>query len=584
MNCAQFLIKVLEKVGVTDAFSLVGGMAMYLNHSAHSSSIRVTYCNHEQAVVAAAEGYAKADQYARPALAIVTSGPGVTNTITAVASAFYDSVPMILISGQVKSADLNKSGVRSYGAQEVPHAELLAPVTKLTYRLTSGEISNYELAEVLATAMRGRKGPVHIDIPLDIQSALTSKSDMDVQAVADIYLARVTEKFDVASAALTSVCDALNAAQRPLIVLGNGLKIAAVPSATINSLVEQLAAPCLLTWASMDLVDYDHRLVFGCAGGLAGVHSNRILQSADVILFLGVRLDLLTTGFNPKDYGKNAQRFIVEIDEAEARKNRDLPNTTTICADVRAVVSSLLQIENLCARQDPKWLDCCRAWRVENDECEKREFFIDKTDCFHLSRAVAACSITKYVVPTASGFSIEGFARFYKATRGSRFAWAGHVLGSMGLALPSAIGAARRLNSLVTCVDGDGGFLLNVQELFTLQANRDLAVAIIILNNQGYVSIRNSQMRAFGAEFGATNKSGLIAIDFKKIAQLTGLSYVQCSTLAEFNQQLEALNDSSRVLIDVSMDDDGYRGPAISTKFDQFGRPYSTPLEEVAWR
>jgi acetolactate synthase-1/2/3 large subunit len=584
MNFAQFLISVLEKVGISDAFSLVGGMAMHVNHSVHCSSIRVTYCNHEQAVVAAAEGYAKADQYARPALAIVTSGPGVTNTITALASAFYDSVPMILISGQVKSADLNKTGVRSFGAQEVPHAQLLAPVTKLTYQISSGDIGNYDLAEVLATAMRGRKGPVHIDVPLDIQSAMTGKSDMDVQEVAEIYFSLSAETSDIDSAALNLLCETLKGAQRPLIVLGNGLKIASLPSVTINSLVERLAAPCLLTWASMDLLDYDHPMVFGCAGGLAGVHSNRILQSADVILFLGVRLDLLTTGFNPKEYGKNARRFIVEIDDAEARKNMDLPNTTTILGDVRALVSALLCTEKLCARQDPSWLVSCQAWRAENDECEKREFFIEKNDCFHLSRAVAGCSSARYVVPTASGFAIEGFARFYKPTRGSRFAWAGHVLGSMGLALPSAIGAARRLNSLVTCVDGDGGFLLNMQELFTLQASRELAIAIIILNNKGYVSIRNSQMRAFGDEFGATNNSGLIAVDFEKIAQLTGLSYAQCNTFSEFCHELEALDDSSRILIDVRMDDDGYRGPAISTKFDQFGRPYSTPLQEVAWR
>jgi acetolactate synthase-1/2/3 large subunit len=583
MNAAKFLIRVLERIGIQDGFSLVGGMAMHINYAAHRSGIRMTYCNHEQAVLSAAEGYAKADHYARPALAVVTSGPGVTNTLTALASAYYDSVPLILVSGQVKSADINAHGVRSYGAQEVPHTALLSHVTKLAFSYDPARVSDAQLGENLALAMTGRKGPVHIDVPLDIQSR-EGKTEDDVEAVVSRYRALLAPQSSGEAGLPADFLEQLRAARRPLVVLGNGLRIASLPYDGVRALADQLGAPCLLTWASMDLLDYDYPLAFGCAGGLAGVHSNRILQAADFIVFLGVRLDLLTTGFRPQDYGKNARRYVFEVDEAEVAKNASLPNTTTLKADVRNVVAALRDLSLRCDGQDEQWIDQCHAWRAENERQETDEFASPRLGCFHIARAISASPTTSYVVPTASGFAIEGFARFYKTTCGSRFEWSGHVLGSMGLAIGSAIGAARRLGRLVTCVDGDGGFLLNMQELYTLKANPDLAIALVVLNNQGYASIQNSQKRAFGAEFGASVNSGLTLIDFAPLAGLAGLDYLRCDTLAELESALAALTPSSRVLIDVHIDDDGYRGPGISTKFDAEGRPYSTPLEEVSWR
>lgn len=583
MNIANFLIEISERIGVEDGFCLVGGMAMHLNNAAHKSAIRITYCNHEQAVVSAAEGYVKADNFDRPGLVIVTSGPGVTNTMTALASAYYDSVPLIVLSGQVKTADINVHGVRSYGAQEVPHTALLSHVTKLSFLYDTAKVDNTLLATNLALAMIGRKGPVHVDVPLDIQSQ-DCKTKADVEQVVAIYRALLAaEQAGVARLPAEFILQ-LKQARRPLVVLGNGLKIASIPSDAIRALVQQLGAPCLLTWASMDLLEDEHPQAFGCAGGLAGVHSNRMLQSADCIVFLGVRLDLLTTGFRPQDYGKNAERFVFEIDEAEAAKNSSLPRTTTFRNDLRSVVKALHAFGQGFEGQDPQWLFQCKQWRAENDQQEARAFALPRLDSFHVARTISASPNIRYVVPTASGFAIEGFGRFYRTMPGARFSWAGHVLGSMGLAIGSAVGAARRLRRLVTCVDGDGGFLLNMQEIFTIKANPELAIAIIVLNNQGYASIQNSQKRAFGAEFGASKKSGLSDIEFERIAKLAHLDYLRCDTLDSFQKAIAALRPDARIIIDVLLDDDGYRGPSITTKFDDKGQPYSTQLEDVEWR
>jgi acetolactate synthase-1/2/3 large subunit len=366
------------------------------------------------------------------------------------------------------------------------------------------------------------------------------------------------------------------------VVLGNALKIASVPAATVRAMVAQLGMPVLLTWASMDLLDYDHPLVFGCAGGLAGTHSNRILQAADVILFLGTRLDLLTTGYNPGAYGKNARRFVIDCDSAELGKLAGLPNLQTVPGDIRAAVRALQDLGLLTVKDD--WLAQCRAWQADNHRAETAAFASRQLNTFHIAACIARSRHTRYVVPTASGFAIEGFARFYKTTRGSRFAWAGHVLGSMGLAIPSAVGAAARLQECVACVDGDGGFLLNMQELYTIKANPQLNIALFVLNNHGYASISNSQKRAFQACFGADSESGLATIDFAPLAALAGLEYRACHTLDELQAVVDFITPQTRMLIDVHMQDDGYRGPSITTKFDAQGRPYSTQLEDIVWR
>lgn len=583
VKISEYLLKVIEGIGITHGFSLVGGMAMHLNRAAGSGALTIVYCNHEQAVVAAADGFARADNFARPALAIVTSGPGVTNTITSVSSAYYDSVPMVLLSGQVKSADINSVGVRSFGAQETPHIALLRPITKASFSYDPSGCSNEQLGSMLALSMTGRKGPVHIDVPLDIQSQDVKTSD-DVEEVVRTYCDILDADANQSLILPAELLDGLCQAKQPLLVLGNALKIASIAQDDVLSLVNCLNVPVLLTWASMDLLNYDHPLVFGCAGGLAGTHSNKILQSADFIIFLGTRLDLLTTGYNPSAYGKNAQRYVIDCDIAELGKLEGLPKLKTIRGDVRAAVAELTRVVALSEEKIRPWLALCRSWEVENKEAELNAFAEKKLNTYHIADCISGADSTRYVVPTASGFAVEGFARFYKTTRGSRFAWAGHVLGSMGLAIPSAIGAAVRLDECIACVDGDGGFLLNVQELYTIKANPQLSIAIFVLNNKGYASIVNSQTRAFHKTFGADSCSGLASIDFAKLADIATLEYRLCQTYEQLNDVVNSIAKGTRILVDIWMQDDGYRGPSISTKFDAEGRPYSTELEDISWR
>jgi len=582
MNVANFLISIVEGLGTDAGFCLTGGMAMHINRAADESGLRMVYCNHEQAVAAAADGYAKAREFRVPGLAIVTSGPGVTNTVTSVASSYYDSVPVYILAGQVKEADINSYGVRSYGAQETPQIDLMKSVTKCAFRYHPSQIDDDQLGHLMAQALVGRKGPVFIEVPLDLQALKLENVQQRVQQV----VAKIKEEAQLDRAsyksgeAFKAIKAELPNARRPVLVIGNGLRIAGIERSMIRQLIEQLNVPTLMTWASFDLFPYEHNLNYGCAGGLAPTHANKILQSADFILFLGARLDMLTTAFNPANYGRVARRLVIELDPAEIRKNAGLPNTTFFSEDVVDVVGTLIH-QPVMPQSENSWLNQCQEWREIDRASESRAFGNTGLTTYQIARVLSKEPSARYLVPTASGYACEGVARFYKPAEGATYAWAGHVLGSMGLGLPAAIGAVTALNSPVVCIEGDGGVLLNVQELFTLSANPDLPLTLIIMNNGGYQSIIKSQSRAFQKEFGASVNSGLAKPNFAKLAELVGLAYQRCTTVGEFEQAMAI--GQSRQMIELDVEEDGYRGPTVVTKFDENGKPYSTDIGDVTW-
>lgn len=586
MNVAEFLVAIVQRLGVDTVFSVTGGMAMHINRAVAESPLSVIYCNHEQAVVAAADGYSKARDYAIPGVAVVTSGPGVMNTVNAVASAHYDSVPLIIIAGQVKTADINRHGVRSFGAQETPQIDVLRPITKATLRYDPREISDDSLAELIAQSLSGRKGPVFVEVPLDAQPLGVVEAERRLDAIVGLIGRTLAPAEGSESPAAMQALHYLSHCSRPVVVLGNGLRIASEPRSVIRKLVERLGVPVLFTWPSRDLLEHSHDLNFGCPGGLAPTHANAILQQADLVLFLGARLDLLTTAFNPANFGKRARRIVVDCDSREIDKNAGLPGALLFCEDLRPVVSALLSWDGVTGlpphapEQRVKWLATCRRLRDVDQRHEAAAFSNAELTSYTMTTTLSESPSVRYVVPTGSGYAVEGFARFFRPREGVTVAFAGHCLGSMGLALPMAIGAAAANHSVV-CLEGDGGLLFNVQELYTLAANPHLRVRIVIMNNRGYQSIIRSQRRAFGREFGASADSGLSAPRFDLLAAAVDIPYSKCETVAELKAAL-ALDDHQRI-IDAFLEEDGYRGPAVMTKFDSEGRPYSTDIEDVTW-
>ena len=587
MNVAEFLVALVRRLGADTVFCVTGGMAMHVNRAVAESPLSVIYCNHEQAVVAAADGYAKAREYAVPGVAVVTSGPGVMNTVNSMASAYYDSVPLIVIAGQVKTADINCHGVRSHGAQETPHIDVLRPIVKAVLRYDPRVVSDETLARFLSEANSGRKGPVFLEVPLDVQPLQLADADRRLETIMTGIAMCNPVIGSGKSAALRAAAEALDGCRRPVLMLGNGLHIASVSRAVVRRLVERVGAPVLFTWPSADLLEYCHDLNFGCPGGLAPTHSNSILQHADLIVFLGVRLDLLTTAFNPRNFGKRAHRIVVDCDPRELAKNEGLPDTSFFCEDLRGIALTLgnpdPRVAAFTCREGrwAEWLATCRMWRDVDRQQETVAFPNRALTSYTMTKALSEASSVDYIVPTGSGYAVEGFARFFRAREGVTVAFAGHCLGSMGLALPMAVGAAAARRQPVVCLEGDGGLLFNIQELYTLAANPDLQVRIVVMNNGGYQSIIRSQLRAFGKEFGASAKSGLCTPRFDLLAHAVDIPYTRCDTVADLETALAS--PCKRQIIDAYLKEDGYRGPAVTTKFDAEGKPFSTDIEDVSW-
>ncbi len=572
---------VVTALGCDTAFTLTGGMAMHLNRAvAAQPGLRAVYCQHEQAAVAAAEGYAHASDFRRPGLAVVTSGPGVTNTVTALMSAYGNSAPLIVLAGQIKRADINPFGVRTYGTQEVPSEAIVTPCVKRFARLDTAGFRDV-LVDALAEALSGRPGPVLIEFPLDVQgtpiSAGPEEVAQDVRRIREQATALGRPAED--AAALAAKLAWLLEAERPLLYVGNGCRVAGV-EASVRELIDRHRLPAVFSWLSFDMVAAEHPLHFGCPGGFAPISANRILGSADRILFLGARLDLGTTAFQREAFGDQAHRVFVDVDAAELRKFEGLRDCEALQADLRHLPQA---VHGLVREADPAWTSWCVDRRRVGREEEERRLSTPALNNYTLARRFSAWAGDKVVVPACSGFAEETLTRFFAPPQGCRF-FNGASLGAMGFGLPMALGAAFATDRQVVCIDADGGLMLNVQELATLSRITRGGFILFVLNNGGYDSIRLSQVRHFGETYGTDGANGVFIPDFADLARAFQLDYRRVETLEAFDAFLAGHDPASPpIFVDLIIAPDEPRGPAVKTVISAEGMPVTTPLRDIDW-
>lgn len=578
-NVASFAVDLVVALGARTAFSLTGGMAMYLNRAVAAQPDLVKVFNqHEQACVNAADGYAKASSFQAPGLAVVTAGPGVTNTITSLCSAYGDSSPVVVLAGQIKTPDIDRLGTRTHGIQEVRSQAIVTPCVKHFARL-EGEGWRETLIAALADGLSGRPGPVFIEIPLDVQNQPADGAQ--VEAAAAEVRARVAATRGAADAqALSEALAWLLEGERPLLYAGHGCRIAGSGNA-MRSFIEAHRIPTVVSWMSSDLLPGSHPLNFGAPGGLAPLSANQILYGADRILFLGARLDLGTTAFQRDDFGAQAERRIVDVDAAELAKFDGLPRTRTLQADLAMLPEAVEAIAP--GDQHAEWLAWCEARRADYLAEEIERLDIGRLNVFGVAKALSAWSEHKTFVPTGSGWAIEAFLRFFQPGEGARCFFGGS-LGAMGLGLPQALGAAFAGQGRVICVEADGGLMLNVQELATLAHHRPKGFVLFVLNNRGYASISASQDRHFGMRSGSDEGSGVFIPDFADLAPAFGLPYLRIDSLEALEALLPTLDaDAPPVFVDLMIDEAESRGPAVKTVIGADGKLSSTPLSDIQW-
>ena len=583
-NIANFAVDLIVALGSDTVFSVTGGMAMHINRAvAAHPQLKAVYCQHEQAVVAAAEGYAHAANMRKAGFAVVTAGPGVSNTVTALVSAYGDSTPMIVLAGQIKTADIDTFGTRTHGIQEIPSQALISPCVKRFTRLAI-EGFRKTLISSIVEAFSGRPGPVFIEIPLDVQGVLIEYTPDDIAADA-AEIRRQTAMSDASlesEAKLASALQQILAASHPLVYVGNGTR-AANTEESVLAFVRKHNVPVVFSWCTEDIMPAADPLFLGCPGGLAEISANDVLSHADTILFLGARLDFGTTAFQRHLFGAQAHRIVVDIDRAELAKFGDLPNCDFVHADLRALPAATASVDSLSSTAAPDWLPWCQTRRREYLAEEKQRMASDKMNVYNITQIFNTWSDDRMWIPASSGYAEETFSRFFAPQRNARF-FNGHALGSMGFGLPQAIGAAFGSDRRICCLEADGGLMLNLQELATLVHYAPRGFIVFLLNNNGYESIRASQTRFFGGVAGVDTLSGVYIPQYSKICAAFGLKYLSIDTPAELSALLPTLSpDAPPLFVDMHIDQFEYRGPAVKTVMDKNGKPSSTPLSEITW-
>ncbi len=341
--------------------------------------------------------------------------------------------------------------------------------------------------------------------------------------------------------------------------------------------------PAVFSWLSFDILSADDPLCYGCPGGLAPISSNEILGRADCIVFLGARLDLGTTAFQRQAFGDQASRWFVDVDPRELAKFQGFANAFQVQADLRGLNRAVESLQSQNSQADPEWLPWCTSRRDEYMAEEHKRLASGEMNVYNLTRIVSAWAQNRVVVPASSGYAEETFSRFFRPAAGTRF-FNGAALGAMGLGLPQAIGAAFGSQRRVVCLDADGGIMLNIQELATLDYHAPQGFVILLLNNNGYESIRSSQARHFGMVSGVDTDSGLLIPEFSGLCRAFGLRYESARTLVELERLLDSLKDDDPpLMIDMHIPKFEPRGPGVKTVMGADGQPSTTPLREISW-
>ena len=534
---------------------------------------------HEQACSIAAEAYS---QYTNNlGAALVTTGPGSTNAITGVASAWLDSIPCLIVSGQVQRKDMiGNRGVRQMGFQEINIVDMIKPITKYAVTVMEPEKVKYHMQKALYLARSGRPGPVWLDVPLDVQSAVV---DEDKMISFDEKECEIKHDPDGLKQSVSATIERLNKSERPVILVGNGVRLAKAEEDFIV-LAEKLNIPVLVTWKAIDFFAEDHPLYFGRPGAIGQRGANFIQQNSDFIMILGARLDLGQTGYSHKNFAREAIKIMVDADRNEINK-MDTSIDVRADFDAKAFIGEFLKQINTVERKERKlWFEKCRDWKARYPvivpEYRNQKDFVN--DYFLIDLLSEKLSGDDLIIPGSSGACSERVMQSFRVKKGQRV-FNSEGLGSMGFGISSAIGGCVASgNKRTICIEGDGGFVMNIQELETVK-RLNLNIKLFILNNQGYVSIRATQKNYFKGFFvGTNNKTGLSLPDFVKVAEAHGIKSFRISDNTELENKLdEILSFDGPVLCELMVDPDLVTMPRISNYQKEDGSFVSRPLEDL---
>jgi acetolactate synthase-1/2/3 large subunit len=580
MKLSDYVFKAIAGAGVRHVFMLPGGGCMHLCDSlGRNGQLSYVVNLHEQASAIAADAYG---QYTNNlGVALVTTGPGGTNTITGVAAAWLDSTPCLFLSGQVKRADMKGSrGIRQMGFQEIDIVRLVTPITKYAVTITDPLTIRYHLEKALYLARHGRPGPVWLDIPLDVQAAEISEPDLRGFDPSELP---PTSAQTLARSSAIQTADWLRTAQRPVVLAGNGVRLdRALPE--FHALLERLKIPVLTTWKAADFLAEDHPLYAGRPGAVGQRGANFTQQNADLLLVIGARLDFGQTGYIHRYFARGARKILVDIDPSELEKfdmKIDLPVACGAKAFLTALIAGLGEAKGL---NFSPWLERCQAWK-RRYPVMLPEFanLPDGISNYALIDVLSDCMAPEDVlVPGSSGACSETTMQAFRVKAGQRI-FNSEGLGPMGFGIPAAIGGCLASGGRRTiCLDGDGGFVMNIQELEVVR-RLNLPIKFFVLDNNGYGSIRQTQNAYFKDKLTACDpSSGLTLPNFIKIAEAHGLETCEIRTYDQIRPLVrQMLNHDRPVVCVVKIAPAQTTSPRLSSGQRADGSMYSKPMEDL---
>lgn len=574
---ADIIMDTLIEYGVSDCFAVVGGGAMHLDNALLVCEKMHKYFNHhEQACAMAAEAYARLS--GKAAAVCVTSGPGATNTLTGVMGAWQDSLPMIVLSGQVRyEISIKKSGLplRYRGIQEFEIIPTVKNMTKYAVMITNPLEIKRELVKAIQIAMDGRRGPVWLDIPQDIQNARVEESELYlIEEDRNSFAENPTES------EMLKVIDLLNAAKRPCILAGSGIRSSNTWDYFLEC-VNQLKIPVIGGAWVADNLYMEHPFYFGPSGNVGPRTGNFILQNADIILVLGNSLGFRQTGFNQDKFAPKAKIIMVDADENEAKKpglRIEQFIHTTLDKFFLTILAKKVNIQ-----ADKSWMDYCKKLKdtfspfeaVQNINRKERvsSYYFWKV----FQRYEAEESILALGNNTANTAKLQIGVR-----KKNQRVITNYTCGSMGYDLPAAIGAAVASGKQVYCITGDGSIMMNLQELQTI-VQYDLKINIVIFSNDGYGAIRQTSKNFFnGAYIGCTPDTGVSFPDFEKVADTFGFEYRCCASNEEVEEMVAYMTKcKKRIMLEVKQKFDDPVIPKLMSRLDENGNMQTPALHDM---
>jgi len=577
MKLSDYIADFVARQGVRHVFLLPGGGAMHLNESFGSHPQLEFICNlHEQACAIAADAYGQFTN--NLGVVQVTTGPGGTNALTGVAAAFLDSTPLLVISGQVKRPDIKGDRkVRQIGFQEIDVVAMAAPVTKYAVTVMTPESIRFHLEKAVHLARTGRPGPVWIDIPLDVQAAQVDPASMDGFSPDEVAPEGVEE-------AARAAIELLVRAERPVILAGNGVRLARALD-DFHALLRRLPVPTLLTWKAIDFLAEDHPLYCGRPGGTGQRGANFTQQNADFLLIVGARLDAGQTAYNHANFARAARKVMVDVDAAEIDKMQT-PIEVRAPYDAGVFLRAMLaQLEKAALPDWQPWLIRAKEWQRRYPLCLPEYWErTDRVDNYVFLEVLGELMTAEdLLVPGSSGQCSEITMQAFKVKAGQRILNS-EGLGPMGFGVAAPLGACVASGGRRTVsVDGDGGFIMNVQELETLR-RLNLPVKIFILNNQGYGSIRTSQRNYFQGHYVASDaSSGLTLPDWRAVVESYKVPFFSIGTHADLRAGIAAtLSVAGPAVCEVAIPPDQATMPRVTSKQRADGSLVSAPMEDMA--